>query len=201
MFPGSDGGRGIYGRHDHNLPDVLLDRTGINSIQTLAAMTNSDLLTLQKPLLTFMYAYYGIIQETIDRPIDDAFKHGIQLKIQSSPLDEVVFDTDDFMSYLEDMHVIRIVKDAMRYARLYGGAAIIITTNDTLPSEPLDVRTFKQDTKIKLYPVDRWELSWYGDVSFEYRPKKYDSRYIQVDSIYDPEYYIFRHNVVHKSRV
>lgn len=107
-------------------------------------------LTINWTMLTYMYKTHGVIQTAIDMPVLDSFRGGIEIKSDQLNTDEILEFTDE----IEDLEIIEAITEASIWARLYGGAALIINTNQD-PATPLDYRNIK---KFELYPANRWEL-------------------------------------------
>lgn len=107
-------------------------------------------LTINWMLLTYMYKTHGIIQTAIDVPILDAIRGGLDLKSGELDPDELKDMDDD----LEEDGILDTIGEACKWARLYGGAALIINT-DQDPATPLVIKNVK---KLELYAANRWEL-------------------------------------------
>jgi phage-related protein (TIGR01555 family) len=139
---------------------------------TIADSNNYVPLTLDRILLTFAYMTHGIFQTAIDQPVYDGYKGGII--INSPDLDEA--DIQLLQEHIRDNRTLHEVRDAQRWARLYGGAGLIINTTqngDTDRQYPLR-REFMDypDTPLSFVAADRWELTMsivnFQDVEFPY---------------------------------
>lgn len=108
-------------------------------------------LTLNWNLLMYMYKTHGVLQTAIDMPVLDALRGG--LEIQSDELD--ADDIGDLNDWMEEENIISIVSDAVIWARLFGGAALIINTGEK-PDTPLNLE--KPIKKLRFYAANRWEL-------------------------------------------
>ena len=97
---------------------------------------------------------HGVIQTMIDQPVEDAFRGGIDIKCDELDADDI----DLLQGYLQECGVIKTVKDAMRWAKLYGGAGIIINT-DQDPTGELDQEAITEDSPLSFIAADRWELT------------------------------------------
>lgn len=51
----------------------------INSTATLAKQVRADFITLNYPLLSFLYQQFGWIQSIVEVPVNDAFRGGIHI--------------------------------------------------------------------------------------------------------------------------
>jgi len=103
-----------------------------------------NLITQNQSLLAHTYAEHGLIQALIDLPVDDAYRGGVEFT--SEQLD--IEDINKMKKYLNSRDIFTKVKEARRWARLFGGAGLIV--NDGGPSN------------IDFIPVDRWEISING---------------------------------------
>jgi hypothetical protein len=124
------------------------------SIPAELAISNAYMpLTLNRILLSYSYMTHGVIQTAIDQPVEDAFRGGLDLK--SDELDAE--DMKLLQDYLEQCGVLKAVKDTMRWAKLYGGAGLIINTAQD-PATKLDLNRINSDLPLSFIAADRWEL-------------------------------------------
>ena len=119
----------------------------------LGANNQYNPLSLNRILLSYAYMTFGPIQTFVDQPVEDAFRGGLDFYCDE-------FDGDDLLElqkYLEENKILKEIKDALRWAKLYGGAGLIINT-DSDPSKPLDEDDVKPGKPFALIAADRWEL-------------------------------------------
>lgn len=112
-----------------------------------------ELLSLQQILLTYLYKTYGTLSKIVDVPVDDAFKNnGFQLQAESIDDDEL--DKLQKAVYKE----VKRVKKAYRWARLFGGGAIVCVTGNDL-DKPLNIqKLYGRD--VRFMAVDKWQLNY-----------------------------------------
>lgn len=125
------------------------------SLQSMNGYNNiaTQIITLQQYLLTYLYKTYGILGKIIDIPVDDAYKGGgFTLDADSIDEDDVKDLTDAITRYQD----IEKIKTARKWARLFGGGALIAITGKDL-KEPLNV---KQNDELEFMAVDRWQLAY-----------------------------------------
>lgn len=81
----------------------------------------------------------------------------------------VMFDGEELGTEIEQAEkrfgVKRKANEAMRWARLYGGAMIIIGTKDKNLAKPLDVKNIRQGDLRYLHVIDRWRVSPAGSLN------------------------------------
>lgn len=145
----------------------------------LGANSNYTPITLNRVLLSYSYMTFGIIQTFIDQPVEDAFRGGLDIKCDELSPDEI----KELQDCLEKKGDLKAVKDTMKWAKLYGGAGLIINT-DQDPLTPLDMGAISEDSPLTFIDADRWELIY---------------NYLQNKQIEAP--YNYYGETIHKSRV
>lgn len=106
-----------------------------------------------RQVLSQAYLEISLVQCIVDTPVDDAFRGGITIK--SKELDEdqinelqVSIDRDDDLN---------TVAQAQKWNRLFGGAGILILT-DQDPQTELDLEAIGPNTPLEFRAADMWEL-------------------------------------------
>ena len=124
-------------------------------LSTFAAYKNIkyDLLTLQYNLLTFIYKTYGILAKVCDVPVDDAYRYG-GFDIQAETINDD--ELKQLKNKIERSADIEQLKQARKWARLFGGAAIICVGGGELNEEI----NYKNLDDIRFMPVERWRLNY-----------------------------------------
>lgn len=135
------------------------DRWAANqpSLSTVMAAKNIkfDLLTLQYQLITFLYKTYGILAKVVDVPVDDAYRYG-GFEIQAETInDNELKKLDNALKTNKD---IENLKQGRKWARLFGGAALICLDGKEL-KEPIDYKNL-EGQPVEFVPVDRWQLNY-----------------------------------------
>lgn len=159
----------------------------ISSVNSLFKNLRWYLVSNDRQLLNEMYVELGLVQTIVDVPVDDAFRGGIEIK--SKQLDEdqiaelqVSIDRDDDLN---------TVAQACKWNRLFGGAGVIILT-DQDPSTPLVLESITKDTPLEFRAVDMWELFWDVQNTEGYDPSTQSQ---------DFKFYSYYGVQLHKSRV
>jgi phage-related protein (TIGR01555 family) len=140
-----------------------------------------------RQLLSEAYVEIGLVQTIVDVPVDDGLRGGIEIKSKQLSEEQIEelrlsIDRDDDLT---------IVGQAAKWNRLFGGAGILILT-DQDPEEPLEVEKITADSQLEFRAVDMWELFWDKQNTEGYDPA------IQTQ---DFEFYNYYGEQVHKSRV
>lgn len=123
----------------------------VNAYNNIALMP----LTLQWVLLTYLYKTYGILGKVVDIPVDDAYKNG-GFDLEADSIDET--EVQDLRKELERNGDIEAIKTARKWARLFGGGALIAISGGGL-DKPLNLRSLHNKPLI-FHPVDRWQLNY-----------------------------------------
>lgn len=146
-FPANNNLAGIFGIDMGNTVPM-------SQPYTLSNSNNYVPITLDQILINYSYMTHGIFQTAIDQPVFDAFRGG--LVINSPELDEK--DIQLLQKYMRDNKTMHEITDAFRWARLFGGAGIIINTpQDTKNPLRREFMDFP-DIPLSFVAADRWEL-------------------------------------------
>ena len=109
--------------------------------------------TLNRIALSYGYMSYGLVQTVVDQPVEDAFRGG--LDVHSPELDEE--DLKKFHAAMEEAKDLHALKDVCKWARLYGGAGLIINTGQP-PAAKFRPESIKEGSELGFIAADRWEL-------------------------------------------
>lgn len=114
-----------------------------------------NLLSLQQYLLTYLYKTYGVLGRIIDAPVDKAYKNG-GFDLEADTLDEnELKELKDSLTKHQD---IKKLKTGRKWARLFGGGALIALSGDDL-LKPLNPKAL-YGRPLDFMPVDRWQLNY-----------------------------------------
>ena len=173
-------------------------------------------ISLNRILLSYSFMTQGLLQTVVTQPVNDAFRGGIQIK--SPELDEKELARlqnvlrrsrrrDPATAHLArklnpnaainmGLSDIRVIMDTLNWGRLYGGAWLIINTDQNYSTE-LDVEAIDHESPLEFIAADRWELilsqtnvmSSQNPVPFNfYGLPIHRSRVITVSGIQPPSY-------------
>jgi phage-related protein (TIGR01555 family) len=118
---------------------------------TLAAAAAYTPLSLNRVTLSYAYMTIGLIQTIIDQPVEDAFRGGIKLEVPELSIDECAALHNE----MEEQNDIKAVKEAARWARLFGGGGLLTVTGQN-PGTPLS--EIEEGDDLSFISADRWEL-------------------------------------------
>lgn len=134
-----------------------MGQTGTQVSQTDTMFVNLRwyLVSNNRQLLSQTYVEHGIVQTLVDQPVDDAFRAGFVIKTDQLDPQEI----EQLMIEAEKVRAIDALMQGSKWARLYGGGAVLIITEQD-PREPLNVDDIGEDSLIEFRGVDLWELYW-----------------------------------------
>jgi uncharacterized protein len=164
------------------------DTAALGSSLNLAYNSSYVFISMNRVLLTYAYVIHGVLRTLVDQPVYDSFRGGVKFK--SDELDED--DIKALNEYMRDSRTWKIIQDALRWDRLFGGAGVLINVNENY-ERALNPDKIIKGGKLSFIPADRWELITQGLPSgLEYGMSDYNMK------VPDFDYYGRR---VHSSRV
>lgn len=111
-------------------------------------------MSLNRIALSYGYMGYGLVQTLIDMPVEDAFRGGVE--VITDEVDEE--ELKELYRFMEENKDWEAIKSAEKWARLFGGAGLLIETDDNDTRKPLNRGKLKPDSVLRFIPADRWEL-------------------------------------------
>lgn len=169
--------------------------SALSSFGTVGYSNNYALITLQEVMLSYLYTGNGIFQTAIQLPVYDALSKGIEIdspEMSSYEIEDLIEWFETAMGEDQDeQSPMDAVINMFSWNRLFGGAGIIINTNQN-PEEPLNPMQLNS-SDLALYDVERWQLE-----SGLYN--QYFDEFSQWDSS-SVEYFYVNGVKIHKSRV
>lgn len=137
--------------------------------------------------LSQSYVEIGVVKTIVDVPVEDGMRGGVNFKSKQLSPEEL----EQLHYTIEQEHDVGIMAEALKWDRLFGGAGVIILT-DQDPETPLDITSIKDGDPLEFKAVDMWELFW-------------DKQNIEGDGepVDNPafDYYRYYGKNLHKSRV
>ena len=131
--------------------------SALSSPLELAYNNSYYFISMNRVLCTYAYTMHGVIRTLVDQPVYDAFRGGLDFK--SDELDED--DVQVLQDYLKKEKVLKALVDALRWDRLYGGAGLILNTNQNYATK-FKPDSVTENSKLGFIAADRWELSLQG---------------------------------------
>lgn len=145
---------------------------------TLSNANSYNPVSLNRILLSYSYMTEGLLRTVCDQPVDDAFRGGVKFKSSQLGDDELAQLNLEFKKQRsrESVKGTKIaqansyagvdlttsdqgaVKQTMIWARLFGGAGMIINTNQAFQKE-LNRESIGEDSPLSFIAADRWELT------------------------------------------
>lgn len=110
-------------------------------------------ITLNWTMLMYMFKTHGVIQTSMEVPVLDALRGGLEFKSKNMDHDDLWELEDE----IEKLGVYNVVAEGQTWARLFGGAALIINAPGDPATELTDADLLKAD-KVEFYACNRWEL-------------------------------------------
>lgn len=146
--------------------------------------------------LTGLYEGNGLFSKIIDAPAEEALKHGFDLNLKSNELNAFVEDALDDLEWEEK------AATAIKWARLYGGALIVMLIDDGRGlEEPVDWEHIRSIDELRVYERSIVQPDYASLYQQDYGGKGVGNR---VSKFGQPEYYyvssIYGSFKVHESR-
>lgn len=146
--------------------------------------------------LTRLYEGNGLFSKIIDTPAEEALKHGFDLNLKSDELNAFVEDA------LDDLEWEERAATAIKWARLYGGALIVMLIDDGRGlEEPVDWEHIRSIDELRVYERSIVQPDYASLYQQDYGGKGVGNR---VSKFGQPEYYyvssIYGSFKVHESR-
>lgn len=146
--------------------------------------------------LTGLYEGNGLFSKIIDTPAEEALKHGFDLNLKSDELNAFVEDALDDLEWEEK------AATAIKWARLYGGALIVMLIDDGRGlEEPVDWEHIRSIDELRVYERSIVQPDYASLYQQDYGGNGVGNR---VSKFGQPEYYyvssIYGSFKVHESR-
>ena len=131
--------------------------------------------------LTGLYEGNGLFSKIIDAPAEEALKHGFDLNLKSDELNAFVEDALDDLEWEEK------AATAIKWARLYGGALIVMLIDDGRGlEEPVDWEHIRSIDELRVYERSIVQPDYASLYQQDYGGKGVGNR---VSKFGQPEYY------------
>jgi phage-related protein (TIGR01555 family) len=155
-------------------------------------------------VLNYLYKNEGIVQTFIDLPVDDSFRNGYMVDTADEE-----FTPKELMKlhdWIEDSGLLKSYINATKWARLFGGGALIISDGKDLDT-PLKIDEIEKGQNIEFKDVSLWEItaintsykSWDGNSNIV-NGFNTDSKPTNSFSSKESNFFYWQNKKVHKSR-
>jgi phage-related protein (TIGR01555 family) len=159
----------------------------LSQVNTLFKNNRWYLVSNYRQLLSEIYVEHGLVQAVVDVPVDDGLRGGVEIKTKQLDPEEI----EDLYAEMDKQGDLTVVGQALKWNRLFGGAGVIIIT-DQDPKTPIDVSRITEDSPLEFRAVDMWELFWDQQNTEGYNIETQQQQF---------EYYSYYATKLHKSRV
>lgn len=137
------------------------------------------------------YRYDWISKKIINTIPEDACREGFNIITGEKDLDVKM------MSTIDTLKILSKIKEAMIYARLYGGSVIVIGAFDGKdPKEPLNINNIQKITCLTV--LDRWDLNISERYANPFEPKFGEPKLYEIRTAIDGKN---TNKTIHESRV
>lgn len=171
----------------------MLNKYGTPQDNSTAYQYDMEMITDDMQLVK-LYEGNGLFTKIIDRPAEEAVKHGLDIDFGNDEIKEYVEDRLDDLDYENKFAT------AQKWARLYGGSIIIMLVNDGGGlDEPLNMKNATSIEELRVF--ERAIVQPDYTSLYSTRFEEFD----QIDKPFgEPEYYtvfsLYGHFNVHRSR-
>ncbi len=153
--------------------------TQLSQADTLFKNNRWYLVSNMRQLLSEIYVEHGLVQTIVNVPVDDGMRGGVVITSKQLSPEQI----DDLQVAMERQDILgSVVGMATKWNRLFGGAGIIIMT-DQDPSLPLNIQAIRPDSPLEFRAVDMWEL-FYDMVNTEQTTLQGDRESFQTYNYY-----------------
>jgi len=140
-------------------------QTQMTNFGEIASNAQSQMLLSLKPIiLTNTYKNNSFAQLAVDLPVQDAFRDGgFTIDSQTLSADEIL----ELEEFIEDKGDKTVLKDVVRWGRLFGGGALIASVGDeNAQKKNLNIESLYQKD-VDFLATDRWQCTPYGASVYE----------------------------------
>lgn len=127
----------------------------VSNVNTIFKNLRWFLVSNFRQVVSEAYVELGLVQTITNVPVDDALRGGVEIKSQQLDEDQI----SELQISLDRDGDIRTVGQAAKWNRLFGGAGVVIMT-DQDPEEEFELDQVTFDTPLNFRAVDMWELFW-----------------------------------------
>lgn len=131
----------------------------INKDDTLVINERYYLVSQNRQLLNQCYIEHGLIQTLVDQPVEDGMRGGYEIiSSQLSPE-----NIEEIQAYIEREQINETITRTLQWGRLFGGSGVVVNASQKC-DRPLNLSIINENTPLKFYDADQWELNYTGYV-------------------------------------
>lgn len=168
-------------------PGANAASTQLSQPGTLFANLRYHLVSNYRQMLNQAYAELGLVQTIVKVPVEDAMRGGITVSTAQLSEEEIA----ELMAFRDEQDDDAHASEAAEWNRLFGGAAIIIFS-DQDPSTPFDMERLTRDEHVEFRAVDMFEL-YYDRVGMD--------EYLENMDLPSAKHFNYYGETIHHSRV
>ena len=164
-IPGTGGfggiGGGPTGMGAAGLNGMSQDQARLSQPWEMIYNNSYFMLSLLRTALTYAYVIHGPLRTLVDLPPQDAFRPqaGDEVKITTDEVSPE--ELEAFNRKIKRSELFIKVQNAMRWERLYGGAGLILNSNQNFGT-PFNINSIDEKSRVSFIVADRWQLNWVG---------------------------------------
>ena len=118
--------------------NVLKGLGGSKDNSSIASYISANLKSYHRQQLNDLYSTNWIASKAVNIPIDDALKDGVSLSLEDTKQLEI------FEKGLKAFKVEEKITNLAKWSKVFGGAVIVIVTNEDTMDTPLIIDNLKQ---------------------------------------------------------
>ncbi len=134
-----------------------------------------------------LYAEIGLVQTLVDVPVDDGLRGGIEISSKELKEEQI----SELLSMMDSNEDLTIAAQTAKWNRLFGGAGIIIMTDED-PSDSFNLNEITEGSTVDFRSADLWEMFFDYQNTEGFLPSQWAPDY---------QYFNYYGVQVHKSRV
>lgn len=157
----------------------LLNKYGTGQDNS-TAYQYADVPYIADNVLSGLYGSNGLFAKIIDRPAEEAVKHGLDIDFGSEETSEYVDECLDKLDY-EDK-----IATAEKWSRLFGGSLVVMLIDDGRGlEEPVDIKRVKSIRELKVYERAVVQPDYYTKTDYKNRHQISEPEFFNVSSRFE----------------
>ena len=133
--------------------NVLKGLGGSKDNSSTASFSSANLKSYHRQQLNDLYSTNWIASKAVNIPVDDALKDGVSLSLEDTKQLEI------FEKGLKAFKVEEKITNLAKWSKVFGGAVIVIVTNEDTMDTPLIIDNLKQGQLKNLVVLDKFDIT------------------------------------------